>query len=89
MKARLIKIYIRDPTAEAHTSRLRGSKIRGSQTRRLLEFAMHTVILEVNGGVIQDVYSDTKDLRVIKIEWNVGRTPGDAVDVDDSAHCKT
>ena len=39
---------------------------------------MQTVIIEVSGGVVQEVYCDTKELRVIKIDWDAGESPGDA-----------
>lgn len=38
------------------------------------------VIIEVSGGVVQEVYSDIPDLRVIKLDWDVGESPGDEVD---------
>lgn len=39
---------------------------------------MQTVIIEVSGGVVQEVYSEMKGLRVIKIDWDAGESPGDA-----------
>jgi hypothetical protein len=36
-----------------------------------------TVVVEVSGGVVQQVYSDTKAIRVIKIDWDAGESPGD------------
>ena len=33
---------------------------------------------EVRGGVVQEVYSNRKPLRVIKINWDAGESPGDA-----------
>ncbi len=41
---------------------------------------MLTVIVEVSGGVIQEVYSDIEGLRVIKVDWDVGESPGDEVE---------
>jgi hypothetical protein len=41
---------------------------------------MRTVIIEVSGGVVQEVYCDG-ELRVIKIDWDAGESPGDACDV--------
>ncbi len=40
---------------------------------------MATLIIEVSGGVVQEVYSDIADVRVIKIDWDAGESPGDAV----------
>lgn len=42
---------------------------------------MHTVIVNIYGGVVQDVYCDAKEIRVIKIDWDAGESPGDEVDV--------
>jgi hypothetical protein len=41
---------------------------------------MRTVIIEVSGGVVQQVYSND-EMRVIKIDWDAGESPGDAFDV--------
>ncbi len=41
---------------------------------------MQTLIIEISGGVIQEVYSDAKDLRVVKVDWDVGESPGDDVE---------
>jgi hypothetical protein len=38
---------------------------------------MQTLIIEVSGGVVQEIYSDAPDLRVIKIDWDAGESPGD------------
>jgi hypothetical protein len=38
---------------------------------------MQTLIIEISGGVVQEVYSDARDLRVIKIDWDSGDSPGD------------
>lgn len=42
------------------------------------DHVVQTVVIEVSGGVVQEVYSDNKDLRVIKIDWDAGESPGDA-----------
>ena len=39
---------------------------------------MQTLIIEVSGGVIQEIYCDTKNIRVIKVDWDAGESPGDA-----------
>jgi hypothetical protein len=39
---------------------------------------METFIIEVSGGVVQEVYCDTKSVRVIKVDWDAGESPGDA-----------
>jgi hypothetical protein len=41
---------------------------------------MRTVIIEVSGGVVQEVYSNDA-VRVIKIDWDAGESPGDAYEV--------
>jgi hypothetical protein len=38
---------------------------------------VNNLIIEVSGGVVQELYSDTKDIRVIKIDWDAGESPGD------------
>jgi len=38
---------------------------------------MQTLIIEVSGGVVQEVYTDARKLRVIKVDWDVGESPGD------------
>ena len=43
---------------------------------------MTTVVLDVSGGVVQAVYSDS-DIRVIKVDWDVGESPGDEVKAGD------
>lgn len=45
---------------------------------------MRTVIIEVSGGVVQQVYSN-EAMRVIKIDWDAGESPGDAFDVGELA----
>ncbi len=42
---------------------------------------MQTLIVEVSGGVIQEVYSDAAGLRVVKVDWDAGESPGDKVQV--------
>ncbi len=44
---------------------------------------MQTLIIEVSGGVVQEVYTDAKNLRVIKIDWDAGESPGDEFYVRD------
>ena len=39
---------------------------------------MQTLIIEVSGGVVQEVYSDMESIRVIKVDWDAGESPGDA-----------
>jgi len=39
---------------------------------------MHTLIIEISGGVVQEVYCDTDRVRVIKVDWDAGESPGDA-----------
>lgn len=39
---------------------------------------MRTVVIEVSGGVVQQVYSDDL-LRVVKVDWDAGESPGDAL----------
>jgi hypothetical protein len=38
---------------------------------------MRTVVVEVSGGVVQQIYCDDK-LRVVLIDWDAGESPGDA-----------
>lgn len=42
-----------------------------------LVFRMRTVVVEVSGGVVQEVYSDDH-VRVVLIDWDAGESPGDA-----------
>ena len=39
---------------------------------------MQTIVLEVSGGVVQQVYADTSDVRVMVVNWDAGESPGDA-----------
>ena len=39
---------------------------------------MKTLIIEVSGGVVQEVYCDTQNIRVIKVDWDAGESQGDA-----------
>lgn len=41
---------------------------------------MQTIIIEVRGGVVQEVYSDATDLRVLLVDWDRGESPGDDYD---------
>lgn len=41
---------------------------------------LQTLIIEVSGGVVQEVYSDDENIRVIKVDWDAGELPGDAVE---------
>ena len=43
---------------------------------------MQTLIIEVSGGVVQEVYCDTKSIGVIKVDWDAGESPGDAFVAD-------
>lgn len=38
---------------------------------------MRTLVIEVSGGVVQQVYCDDP-LRVVKVDWDAGESPGDA-----------
>lgn len=38
---------------------------------------MQTIIIEVSGGVVQEVYSDKADIRIILVDWDNGESPGD------------
>jgi hypothetical protein len=38
---------------------------------------MKTLIIEVSGGVVQEVYTDAESLRIIKVDWDAGESPGD------------
>ena len=38
---------------------------------------MKTLVVEVSGGVVQEVYTDAKDLKVILVDWDAGESPGD------------
>jgi hypothetical protein len=33
---------------------------------------MRTIIIEVRGGVVQEVYTDAKDLSVVLVDWDAG-----------------
>lgn len=39
---------------------------------------MSTLVIEISGGVVQEIYTDMKDLRVIKVDWDAGESPADA-----------
>ena len=36
---------------------------------------MQTLIVEISGGVIQELYTDAKDLRIVKVDWDAGESP--------------
>lgn len=38
---------------------------------------MKTLIIEVSGGVVQEVYTNAEDLHVILIDWDTGESPGE------------
>jgi hypothetical protein len=42
---------------------------------------MQTLIIEISGGVVQDVYCDIKSIRVIKVNWDAGESPDDDFEV--------
>lgn len=39
---------------------------------------MKTLVIEVSGGVVQEVYTDAEELQVVMIDWDAGESPGDA-----------
>jgi hypothetical protein len=39
---------------------------------------MQTLIIEVRDGLVQEVYSDAKDLRIVLVDWDAGESPGDS-----------
>lgn len=42
---------------------------------------MAKVVVEISGGVVQQVYSDLNDIEVVKVDWDAGESPGDEVEV--------
>jgi|GEM_PF-5689497 len=38
---------------------------------------MQTLVVEVSGGVVQQIYSDDLS-RVVLVNWDAGESPGDA-----------
>ena len=42
---------------------------------------MQTLVIEVSGGVIQEVYGEPEKTRVILLNWDAGESPGDAFDI--------
>lgn len=36
---------------------------------------MKTVIIEVRGGVVPEIYSDTEDLRAVLVDWDTDQSP--------------
>ena len=46
--------------------------------QRLAAAGMRTIVIEVSGGVLVDVYTDDPDLSVLLVNWDVdGYEPGD------------
>jgi hypothetical protein len=39
---------------------------------------VQTIVLEVSGGVVQQVYTDASKMRVMIVNWDAGESPGDA-----------
>ncbi len=39
---------------------------------------MHKILVEVRGGVVQEIYSDAGDLQITLLDWDAGDRPGDA-----------
>lgn len=39
---------------------------------------MQTIVIEVSGGVVQEVYGDVEGIRVQLLDWDAGESPGDA-----------
>lgn len=39
---------------------------------------MHTIVIEVSGGVVQEVYGEVEGVRVALLNWDAGESPGDA-----------
>ncbi|MFL6520163.1 MAG: hypothetical protein ACJ8NS_08080 [Chthoniobacterales bacterium] len=35
-------------------------------------------MIEVSGGVVQEVYGDAEEARVVLLNWDAGESPGDA-----------
>lgn len=44
---------------------------------------MQTLIVEVSGGVVQEIYCDAESIHVIKVDWDAGESPGDAFQADE------
>ena len=38
---------------------------------------MNTLIIEVSGGVVQEVYTNAENLRVVLVDWDAGDSPGE------------
>ncbi|HSH38722.1 MAG TPA: hypothetical protein VK993_08045 [Chthoniobacterales bacterium] len=38
---------------------------------------MRTLVIEVRGGVVQEVYSDAQDVRVILVDWDTDDGDGE------------
>jgi hypothetical protein len=41
------------------------------------EGAMQTIIIEVSGGVVQNVYTDAGNVNIVLVNWDKGESPGD------------
>jgi hypothetical protein len=39
---------------------------------------MQKIVIEVSGGVVQEVYGDLNDVRLLLLNWDAGESPGDA-----------
>lgn len=46
---------------------------------------MQTLVIEVRGGVVQEVYTDAEELRVVLVDRDAGDDPGDAYSGGDFA----
>jgi hypothetical protein len=47
------------------------------RSRKRYTECMQTLVIEVSGGVVQEVYTDGKNLRVVLVDWDAGESPGD------------
>ncbi len=39
------------------------------------EAGMRTLVVEVRGGVVQEIYTDAENLRVVVVDWDGGDDP--------------
>ncbi|MDQ2867899.1 MAG: hypothetical protein M3R59_05735 [Verrucomicrobiota bacterium] len=39
---------------------------------------MKTVVVEVSGGVVQEIYADSQDARIVVIDWDNSENPASA-----------
>ncbi len=46
---------------------------------------MQTLIIEVRGGVVQEVYTDAENLRIVLVDWDDGEVPGEPCECGDFA----